>query len=761
MCLGTAASAQTQDGDKRAVPDGTVRFETGSSRITEASKKALDRIAEYIQSQPVADILVVGHTDRHGGKATNERLSKSRARKVRNELKKRKVPGDRISVTGVGSAEPISTARTKEADSVNRRVEVWVGTREAIAWISWIYRTVEAQKPAAKGWDQAKLKMELRRLFRVRTQGRSAGEITFSEGKTLFLGPESLVVVYGKDTKKRRKRKVADVTIEQGSLLARLGEEPAIVDTDEGRFFVKSNRTRIDSSDDKARSTIAVYDGEASAYAKGKSVPVASGYGTRVKRGEAPEPATPLPPPPTWDSRDPIVGFARRPITVRWLPAIDHPGAFVEIGGIDDPSVERPLESRTVEGTSLAVGDLPPGAYRVRVSSMDERDLIGLPSQGRELIILPSPEAVRGDLTWTGKGWNLSEPGPVRLPDARGAKAEWTNPAGDVEPSVIEVGPGTRRLKVQLTNGSGRTVAEGDTSVTVRPLSVRLVAVESSVPTEDGDEVTFLVEAADTSGLPADDLTFATGDPDVGLLETPVDDSTWMLPLTAPRTATTTFSSIGEGRYRVKWKGPKQLGSAARYVLVYDPVRNIGQHVLLPVVGELEPPTLDESGQPRLRIEHGLHFGANGGFEVARGDIHPGFRAEIGWTIVAANVVRLSLGIETGYTRASMQAGTVEMFPLFGRASVGFLVGPMRPYLGFAGGVRFLNGDLDAASSNVELEAPKEAVEGFIGLGAHYRGLEVFVEGRYGPTRAARAPGFGDVGEPGVYFGLRYFLEKG
>lgn len=747
--------------DTRPVPDGTVRFETGSSRITAESEKALDRIAAYIKSQPVADIVVIGHTDRHGGQQTNLRLSKDRARKVRTELMKRKVPGRRISVRGVGYSEPISIAASKEADDLNRRVEVWVGTREAIAEVTFRHRDFESQKPASSEWDRAEVGDELRRLFRVRARERSAGEVTFPDGKTLFLGPGAQAVIYGKDDKKRSTGPVADVTLEEGRVISRLGPERVMIDTDDGRFVLRSARTRLNASEDDQRTTISVFEGRAKVYGGRGSKDVEAGYGTVVERGKVPEDPTPLPPPPTWADRDSVVGFAGRPLRIDWSPAIAHPGALVEIGDVDDPTLEHPYEMRAVSGPGVTVSDLPPGAYRVRVSSVDERGIVGMPGQGRTLVVLPTPEAVRGQLSWLGDGWSLSEPGPVRLPGATNAKAEWTGGAGQPLPSTIEVGPGTTRLQVQLTNDAGTVLGEGRAKIVVRPVSVKLVEVESAVPSGDQDEVTFVVEVIDREGLPEDDLRLATGDPDIGVLEMPVEDPTWMLPLTRPRTATTTYSSIGEGRYRVKWTGDRTQGSSARYVLVYDPARNVGQHVLLPVVGRLEPPPVDAEGRPRLVIEQGLHFALTGGVEIARSDVHPGFRAEVGWTVVAADTLRLSLGIEAGYTRASVDAGSVAMFPMMGRASVAFLVGPMRPYLGFSAGARFLDASLDDPNLTVELETPKAAMEGFIGLGAHFSGLEIFVEGRYGPTRITRAPGFGDVGEPGIYGGLRYFLEKG
>ncbi len=764
LCLTLAAPAAAQEEvkKKRQAPDGMVRFETGSTRITEASKLALDRIAEYISSQRSGDILVVGHTDRHGRQSSNLVLSKKRARTVKRELTKRKVPGSRITVMGVGSSEALSTEKSKEADNLNRRVEVWVGTREAIAWISYIYQSVQSQKPATQAWDAAKLRMQLRRLFRVRTLERSAGEVTFSEGKTLFLGPQALVVIYGKDEKKGpRTRSVADVTVEQGSLLASLGTDPVLIETQDARFDLQSNRTRLDASAAKERTTVSMYEGSAKVRAQNKTVNVEQGYGTRVRRGQAPEAPTPLPPPPVWSTRNPVVGYARRPVSVDWRPAISHPGALVEIGSIDDKTMSRPFESRVVEGSSITLSDLPPGAYLVRVSSMDERDIVGLPGQSRELVILPSPEAIDGSLTWTDNGWSMSEPGRVRLPSARGVRTSWTDAQGNPQPEEIRSVPGSTHLKVQLSDAAGTVVGSGRTTVMVRPLSLKMVEVEGTSPSESGNEVTFVVEAANGEGLPEDNLQLAVGDPDVGILETPQQDSTWMLPLTHSRTATQTFSSIGQGRYRLKWQAPAQASSGARYVLVYDGQRSMGQHVLLPVVGQLKAPQTGSDGKMRLRLRQGLHLGIAGGAERARGAFHPGFRAEIGWTVVAQDFLRLSMSIESGFTRASVPVGTVDMFPVFGRATVGFLVGPIRPYIGFAGGVRFLGATLDDQSATANLDAPKAAIEGILGLGAYFKGIELFIEGRYGPTSTSDDAGFGQVGEPGIYGGLRYYLEQG
>ncbi len=758
--LGSSAQAQDQAHKKRQVPDGTVRFETGSTRITETSKLALDRIAEYIAGQAAGDILVVGHTDLHGGRRTNLRLSKRRAQTVKRELGKRSVPGSRITVMGVGASEPLSIEKGKVADNLNRRVEVWVGTREAIAWVSYIYRTVQSQKPAAKQWDPAEIRQRLRRLFRVRTLGQSAGEVTFSEGRTLYLGPEALVVIYGKDTRKRRgKRTVADVTVEQGSLLASLGPDRVLVDTQDARFKLMSNRTRIDASPKKARTTVSVYDGTAEVSAQRKTVKVPKGFGTRVRHGQAPEAATALPLPPRWTARGSVVGFARRPVTVSWTREGAHPGAFVELGSIDDRAFAHPMEMRSVETPQVVFQNLPPGAYLVRVSSVDVRDIIGVAGAPRTLIILPSPEAVDGHLTWNGEGWTLSEAGRVRLPKAGNVETTWVSDLSPDAPmpEVFVAEPGPTNLKVQLSDEAGRLLGEGRTQVVVKPISVRLVEIESSRPAAEGDEVTFIVEATNSEGLPENGLVLGASLVDVAVMERSDAGTGWMLPLGRVQTATGTYTSMGEGRYRIQWTTDGTVGSAAQYVLVYDLARKIGQNLLLPVVGPLRPPRNDALGQPRLRVRQGLHLGVAAGAERARDAFHPGFRAQIGWTVIAEDRLRLSMSIESGLTRAEVPAGTIDMVPLFARATVGISVGRLRPYVGFAGGMRFL----DAPDISATLDAPKAAMEGILGIGAYFSGLEAFIEGRYGPTKTAEAPGFGAVGEPGVYGGLRYYLQGG
>ncbi len=95
----------------------------------------LDELAGKIAAQGdhVAAIHVLGHTDRLGDEAYNNALSQKRAYAVMRYLVEHDVPGDRISVAGLGESRPVKTGCTQASHEAlvdclapNRRVEVLV-----------------------------------------------------------------------------------------------------------------------------------------------------------------------------------------------------------------------------------------------------------------------------------------------------------------------------------------------------------------------------------------------------------------------------------------------------------------------------------------------------------------------------------------------------------------------------------------------------------------------------------------------------------
>jgi len=101
-----------------------IYFETGTDRITEKSKPALQAISNYLNSNPGMTFYVVGHTDDTGNTENNISLSKKRANAVIEALKQHNVNTTRLTAYGAGPFSPVSTNKSLEGKSKNRRVEL-------------------------------------------------------------------------------------------------------------------------------------------------------------------------------------------------------------------------------------------------------------------------------------------------------------------------------------------------------------------------------------------------------------------------------------------------------------------------------------------------------------------------------------------------------------------------------------------------------------------------------------------------------------
>lgn len=103
-----------------------ILFQTGSSKLKKSSFEPLDKFADLLIKNPEVRIEVSGHTDNVGSAASNKKLSKARAKSVRDYLIKKGVAEDRIDYEGYGMEQPVDTNKTKAGREKNRRVEVKV-----------------------------------------------------------------------------------------------------------------------------------------------------------------------------------------------------------------------------------------------------------------------------------------------------------------------------------------------------------------------------------------------------------------------------------------------------------------------------------------------------------------------------------------------------------------------------------------------------------------------------------------------------------
>lgn len=102
-----------------------LKFEFGSDRLSEQSKKVLSNLGEALKSGDLRDqnFDVVGHTDAVGSDAFNMRLSERRAKAVKSYLSGNfEISPDRLAAQGRGKKELFD--QKNPASEANRRVEV-------------------------------------------------------------------------------------------------------------------------------------------------------------------------------------------------------------------------------------------------------------------------------------------------------------------------------------------------------------------------------------------------------------------------------------------------------------------------------------------------------------------------------------------------------------------------------------------------------------------------------------------------------------
>jgi OOP family OmpA-OmpF porin len=109
-----------------------ILFETGSAKISMASARLIEALADTISSLPKDRAVIVrGHTDSVGRRAYNLDLSKRRAAAVADALVGRGIERPRLRPDGTGPDVPIADNRTAEGRAKNRRVEFVIVAADA------------------------------------------------------------------------------------------------------------------------------------------------------------------------------------------------------------------------------------------------------------------------------------------------------------------------------------------------------------------------------------------------------------------------------------------------------------------------------------------------------------------------------------------------------------------------------------------------------------------------------------------------------
>jgi len=102
-----------------------IYFDTGKSSIKSKSSVAISHIAELLKKDKNLKLYVIGHTDNQGPLAFNLNLSEKRADAVRKQLiVKHGINKNRLLSAGVGPYSPVTSNKSDNGKSLNRRVEL-------------------------------------------------------------------------------------------------------------------------------------------------------------------------------------------------------------------------------------------------------------------------------------------------------------------------------------------------------------------------------------------------------------------------------------------------------------------------------------------------------------------------------------------------------------------------------------------------------------------------------------------------------------
>ena len=122
---------RTADNRLQIVIPSDIAFDSGQAVIRPNFRTALDNFAQSLQQNPSSTVSIIGHTDSTGSAAVNEPLSLQRADATRDYLVSRGVASNRFQIDGRGSREPIASNDTEAGRARNRRVEIFLGDRDA------------------------------------------------------------------------------------------------------------------------------------------------------------------------------------------------------------------------------------------------------------------------------------------------------------------------------------------------------------------------------------------------------------------------------------------------------------------------------------------------------------------------------------------------------------------------------------------------------------------------------------------------------
>jgi OOP family OmpA-OmpF porin len=100
-----------------------IEFDTGKATLTDAGRALLDEMSAALLKLKEQKVVLIGHTDNAGARASNLSLSQARAEAVKAYMIQKGVKGESMTASGEGPDRPVGDNRSADGRARNRRIE--------------------------------------------------------------------------------------------------------------------------------------------------------------------------------------------------------------------------------------------------------------------------------------------------------------------------------------------------------------------------------------------------------------------------------------------------------------------------------------------------------------------------------------------------------------------------------------------------------------------------------------------------------------
>lgn len=245
------------------------------------------------------------------------------------------------------------------------------------------------KRPGLLGsWEEAFINDLLKETDGLRTFSESFANLSFTDGSSVLIEPNTEAVIRKSRVDKLDESSDTEITLENGSLLAKLsasGKEkskytlragPAVSILKSQDFYAEAQGSQT--------AKLANYDGEAMIKANNVTITIQKNEGTVVEEGKDPLPPVQLLPAPSvlWETADTVI--YKKNILFPFSKVKNAVSYYVQYA--PSPNFDDQIKNITTSELSVLLQNLPVDVTYARVQAIDKLGLKGAPSQTVRII---------------------------------------------------------------------------------------------------------------------------------------------------------------------------------------------------------------------------------------------------------------------------------------------------------------------------------------------------------------------------------------